>query len=456
MRSGKIACWVFLFVFMVSPFCYAEDIDVQETLRTLEARIEALEKKVAEQETCIKSQDIAMEEQQEKITGYDSKFSQLDETLHRQTGSPVQLVEGFEIGAGGTMIVQGTGNVNDATSGAQKKVSRADASYTMDLTIGKTFEEASGKAFLHLEAGQGDGLEENLTLYSNVNRDADNDTRVRLSELWYEQGLFDRAVFTFGKLDPTVYFDNNEVANDETTQFLGRIFCVSPTIEFPDYAAGVRLAYMPVEWLELGYGAFDGDSDWEKVGDHLFNIGQVNFVTHFFDLPGNYRFYGWSNNVDHTKWEDTGKTNEDNYGFGFSFDQKATDLVTLFTRYGWQNPKVYNLSTMATGELNYSLEQSWSAGFQLEGEPWGREKDVLAFAVGQVFPSDDYKKAGGSLDPARKAETEGHLEAYYRIFVNDHLSVSPDLQYIWNPFGKDVSEDTSSIFVGGMRAQVDF
>ena len=266
----------------------------------------------------------------------------------------------------------------------------------------------------------------------------------------------DKAVLTFGKLDPTAYFDNNEVANDETTQFLGRIFRNSPTIEFPDNGASIRAAYLPWEWLEVSYGLFDANSDWEKVGDNLFNIGQITFKTNFFNLPGNYRFLGWNNNVYHTKWLAAEKTKEAAFGFGLSFDQKLTDITTAFLRYGWQDPKVCNPDIKTTGDLNYSLEHSWSAGLQFEGKPWGRENDVLAFAVGQILPSDDYKKAGESLDPARRAKTEGHFEAYYRIYANKYLSITPDFQYIWNPFGKDVAEDTSGIFVGGMRAQVDF
>jgi len=169
-------------------------------------------------------------------------------------------------------------------------------------------------------------------------------------------------------------------------------------------------------------------------------------------LPGNYRFYGWNNNANHTKWLDTGKTKESTYGFGLSFDQKINDIVILFTRYGWQKPEVYNSELTAADGSNYSLEQSWSAGFQVEGKPWGRDNDVFAFAVGQVMPSGDYEKANeGYL-----AKAEGHLEAYYKIHVNDHLSISPDFQYIWNPFGKDVAGNTDGIFVGGMRAQVDF
>ncbi|MBU1726086.1 MAG: carbohydrate porin [Candidatus Omnitrophica bacterium] len=445
------------FVFLSGTPVFADDLSVRDEIAQLKARVLALENKLSEHDKCMNEQKQCILDQNNKIVEYESRLAQFDTTLHRQTGMPISIAEGLEIGAGGTMIIQGANNTNNAAADITKKENRTDASYSADITIGKEFKEVGGRAFLHLEAGQGDGLEDDLTLYSNVNRDADNDNNVRLSELWYEQALFkDKGAFTFGKLDPTAYFDNNEAANDETTQFLGRIFRNSPTIEFPDNTAGLRLAYIPAKWVELGLGVFDGNSDWEKVGDNLFNIGQVAFKTNFFGLSGNYRFLGWNNNVYHTKWLDTGKEKESAYGFGLSFDQKASDNVTAFCRYGWQDPKVYNPDIKATGDLNYSLEHSWSAGLQVEGKPWGRENDVVGFAVGQAFASGDYKKAGASLSPAIKARPEGHLEAYYRIHINDHLSLSPDFQYIWSPFGKDVADDTGSIFIGGMRTQVDF
>ncbi|MDD5116830.1 MAG: carbohydrate porin [Candidatus Omnitrophica bacterium] len=436
---------------------FAEEYVTREQYEQLEKRVLALEEKLSTHEKCINEQKLCMLEQEKKISEYESKLSDFDAQLHRQTGSPISIAEGLEIGAGATMVIQGANNTNNASSDASRKKGRTDASYSTDITLAKEFKDINGKAFLHLENGQGKGLEDDLTLYSNVNRDADDDVNVRVTEIWYEQGLFkDKAVVTFGKLDPTAYFDNNEVANDETTQFLGRIFRNSPALEFPDNSAGIRFAYIPKEWIEFGYGVFDGKSSWEKIGDNLFNIGQITFKPAFFNLPGNYRFYGWNSNVYHTKWLDTDKTKEPAYGFGLSFDQKLNNITTAFLRYGWQNPGVYNPEITATGGLNFSLEHSWSAGLQVEGKPWGREKDMLAFAVGQVFPSSDYRKAGASLDPARRAKAEGHIETYYRIHLNDHLSISPDLQYIWNPFGRDVAGDTAGIFVGGMRAQVDF
>ncbi len=446
-----------LFCCVLSVFLFtdvfADDISVKEEIRFLKERIQALEEKVAAQEKCMNDQKQCILEQDKKINDYESRLSQFDTDLHRQTGSPIGLIEGLELGIGGTMVMQGTNNVNDATPGVERKSSRADVSYSADITLGKEFKDTGGRAFLHLEAGQGSGLEDNLTLYSNVNRDAgDSEAKAEVTEFWYEQALFgSKLAVTFGKLDPTAYFDNNEAANDETTQFLSGIFRNSPVLEFPDNAAGARLAYMPFDWLELGYGVFDANGDWEELGDNFFNIGQVAFKTNLFTFPGNYRFYLWNNNADHVKWTDAGKTDEAAYGFGLSFDQKVNEAVTLFARYGWENPKVYNPEIKAIGDLDYSLEQSWSAGMQVEGKPWGRKKDVLAFAVGQVFASGDYKDYYGY-----RARPEGHLEAYYRIHVNDYLSISPDIQYIWNPFGKDISGDTSPVFIGGLRAQLDF
>lgn len=445
--------FIILHFILMSRIAFAEEMSIREEINQLKARIQTLEDKLAKQDNQITTQVEVINSQQQKITDYEVKLSQFEEKLHRVPGAPMKLMEGLELGAGATIIVQGTDNVNYDSEGETLKKSRADGTYTADITLAKEFKEINSRAFLHLEAGEGAGLENNLTVYSNVNRDAgDSEARVEVTEIWYEQLLFkDMVALTFGKLDPTAYFDQSEVANDETTQFLSRIFRNSPTIEFPDNTAGIRIAYLPVRWLELDCGVFDGNSDWEKIGDNLFNIGQAHFKTNFFSLPGNYRFLGWNNNVRHIKWLDTEKQKEANYGFGLSFDQKVTDVVTVFTRYAWQDPEVYNPDIAAEGDHYYTLEHSWSAGFQIEGKPWGRENDVLAFAIGQAVPSGDYKKATGGL-----TKNEGHLEAYYKVHINAHLSLSPDFQYIWNPFGKDISEDTSGIFVGGMRAQIDF
>ncbi len=458
----KVTLFLLAFSFLCATATFADEVSIKEELDQLKARIQSLENRLAEQEKCAKEQDSCIAEQRQKITEYEAKFKEMDEQLHRQVGPPTIVSKDLRIGVGATMIVQATDNTN-ATE--EKKAGRTDASFSEDITISKEFEGLNSEAFIHLEAGQGAGLTNELSLYSNVNADANDEEHVSVSEIWYEQGLFgDKALITFGKLDPTVYFDNNEVANDETTQFLADMFKINPAIEFPDNTVALRAAAMPVDWLELNYGVFNTNGNWDEIADNLFNVGQVTFKTNFFDLSGNYRFLGWQNRAHHTKWLDIERQKEHTYGFALSFDQKAHEIVTLFARYGWQDPEVFNPDIMASGDFNYSLEHSWSAGLQIEGKPWHREKDIIAFAVGQAIPSDDYKKSGESIDPdtgevitsAWRGENEGHLEAYYRIHINDHLSISPDIQYIWNPFGKDIVDDTNGIFVGGMRAQVDF
>lgn len=447
MRNGLCVAAAAM-VLLHLPSAYGQT-SAEERLKALEARVTALEKTVGDQAKCIQDQKLCIEDQKQKITGYETRFQEMDQNLNRQLAGPALLADSLRIGASATMIVQGTGNTNVDP----KKQSRTDASYSADVTLEKEFKDLGSRAFIHLESGQGNGLEDNLTLYSNVNRDADNDNNVRLTEVWYEQGFSgERALLTFGKLDPTVYFDTNEAANDETTQFLGRMFRNSPVVEFPDNTGGIRLGVSPVEWLELEGGLFDADADFEELGGDLFTVGQVNFKPQLLGRGGNYRLLAWNNGADHTDWRDSGKNGENAYGYGLSFDQEVTDTVTAFARWGWQDPHVYNPNLTATNGANYSLEQAWSVGFQFGGKPWGREKDMAGVAVGQAIPSKDYKRSDSSL----LARTESHLETYYNIRMNDHLSISPDFQYIWNPFGKDVADDTSNAAVYGVRAQIDF
>jgi len=369
------------------------------------------------------------------------------EAKQAESKEPVKIptfLQGLEFTAGATFVAQGTDNVNGGA--ARTRDSRFDASYSSDIGLSKEFSDIGGLAFIELETGEGEGLEDNLSLFSGVNADSNNAGRVELAQAGYSQKMFsDKLALTFGKLDPTGTFDGNEAANDETAQFLAPMFVNNPAIEFPDNGAGITAVYSPFDKIELSYGIFDGNSDWEKACDNLFNIGQVGLKTSLFDKDGNYRFIVWHSNTNHTKWLDTTKEKEAAYGFAVSFDQKLTDDLTMFSRYGWQNPKVY------VADNGYSLEHAWSLGLQLTGSKWGRNSDALGFAFGQNVASDDYKDVS-----AVRADVENHFELYYKVTVNEHLAITPDLQYIINPFGSDAAANDNDVFIGGLRAQVDF
>ncbi len=354
-----------------------------------------------------------------------------------------QLFEGLSIGGGITTVIQSTHNAN-----GDDKEDVTDASYSVDLEIEQKFSDF-GLAFVHLETGDGSGVEDELVVFSNVNRDADDsDNSISLTEVYYEHYFkFIPLTLTIGKIDPTCYLDTNEYANDECGQFLGHIFRNSPAIMFPDdNSFGARMAIEPLELVDIELMAMDANDDWEDVFDNMFLSCQINFKPNLLNMPGNYRIYGWLNDKEFTRWSDSTDNKEENYGFGLSFDQQITDSVGVFFRYSWQKPEMY-----AEGE-DFSIEQSWSIGSQVNGSFWHRENDFLGVAFGQIFPSDDYKDAGENL----KANSEEHLELYYRYQLNEYVHISPDLQVIWDPYGGDAENGDKTIVVGGVRAQVSF
>jgi len=422
-----IVCLSFLLIFSLYsvPGAYADEIaELKAQIKALQARVKTLE---AAQET-VQAQQVKTVEKVAKIEALPN------------------VLEGINISAGATFVVQGTHNAN-ADNLDKDGEDAGDSSYSIDLTFEKEFEDY-GKAVINLEAGGGAGVEDELKLFNNVNTDADNDENIRLTKAFYEHYLKSLPLtLVFGKIGANDYVDTNEYANDECTQFLGRMFKNSATIELADNGPGIVFALKPTNLVDIDLVLADTDSDWEDVFDNIFLAGQINLKPNLFNRGGNYRIIAWLNGQAHIRWSDSSSTKDNGYGFGISFDQEITDNLGAFLRYGWQDPE-QRLSGL---DDHFSLEHSWSTGLQFNGSIWGRDKDAFALAIGQVIPSSDYKDVG-SLN----AKNEGHLEVYYSYVINDHLTLSPDVQVIWNPYGKDATTGDDLIVVGGLRGQVDF
>jgi len=417
--------FLLIFSFYFVQGAYADEIaELKAQIKALQARVEALE-----------ATQKVVEVKQDKT---DAKIARI-ETIP-------SFLEGIDISAGATFVVQGTHNAN-ADNLDKEGEDVADASYSIDLAFEKEFDDY-GKAVINLEAGGGAGVEDELKLFSNVNADADNDENLRLTKAFYEHYLKSLPLtLVFGKIGANDYIDTNEYANDECTQFLGRMFKNSVTIELADNGPGVGIILKPADFVDVDLVLADADSNWEDMFDNIFLAGQVNFKPNLFNREGNYRIIAWLNDQAHTRWGDSTATKDDGYGFGISFDQEITDNLGVFIRYGWQDPE-QRLNGL---DDDFSLEYSWSTGLQFSGNIWGRDNDVFALAIGQAIPSSDYKNAGNL-----NAKSEGHFEAYYSYVVNDHLTLSPDIQVIWNPYGKDATTGDDIIIVGGLRGQVDF
>jgi carbohydrate-selective porin OprB len=425
----------------------------------LKIQIAELQKQVNEQKQCMMDQQGTVEQVRRSLI----QSVPSDRLIKYTPGEGLEIAPcGFKIQADATFILQGTPNANNAADGTHK--GRCDAGWSSDIFIEKSFDDW-GLALLHLEPGQGTGAEDQLALYSNVDRDSnDTGSNVPVTELWYEHYLFDKQfTITAGKLDPANYLDQNEYAFNETTQFLGRIFRNSPAIEWPNdntLGGSITIAPKALPYIAVNGSYFNANNSWEDVFSKPFISTELTFMpakAFGYDEKmwgGNYRVYWWYNGLDHSKLVDQGEMTPDvvkerNYGVGLSFDQMITDVFGVFTRFGWQRP---DLAIASTNPNTAPCEGSWSAGLQVSGKLWNREDDVLGVAIGQVLPSQHYKNAGNG------GAAEGHFEAYYKVKLTKNLYISPDLQCIWNPRG--ISEpyqgDDNTIFVYGVRGQLDF
>ncbi len=370
-----------------------------------------------------------------EIQDLQEKVEHLDKHLiHRpETQKNVRFFDGLKIFLGLTGILQGSSGA-DGPAGRDQ----TDASGSLDLEVQSRIGD-HGKAFLLAESRHGAGLNDDIETFHGINADAvEDESALKLTEAWYEHAFSDgHLLFTLGKVDLTNYFDTNAVANNEKLQFMSHGFVNNIAVEFPeDNGPGLRLAYFPAEHVEIGLGLGESDADFEEVARGPFGILELIYKHNREDLEGNYRLYIWMNRSNHTEWKDSLHDHEKSRGLGVSLDQAFNPRFTGFLRAGLQDKSVSQV------DLAVSL------GFEWSGPLSGRDKDVLALAVGLAHLSDDYEDAA-PMD----TDNEQMAEVYYTFHVNEHLLISPDIQVIRNPSGL---ADADTITILGVRAQVLF
>jgi len=368
-------------------------------------------------------------------------------------GMSVEALE-LTIEPSATIIFQGTPRTN------KKEIKEFAVTYVGYLQFTKKFGKWA-KAFLEVKQGWGDRLEEQLSLFANVNYNAwDVKGNIRARKFWYQQNFFDEQfTISSGQYNSRDVFAQNKYARDDDIQFLNWLMNRFPGIEWPaSYCFTIHsyAGFEAIDFLEFEFNYFDADSDWEKVFHRGMATWQVNLKPASLleidpeQWEGNYRFYAWVNTRKHTKLVDAGEakskdTKEINYGFGLSYDQMITDVFAVFGRFGWQRPDIEPATPNATAGGVSAL--AWFTGAQMTGRYWNREDDVIAVAVGQIVPSGKYKDAG---NPGR---AEGHIEMYYRYQLDKCISISPDFQIIWNPDGDEALRN-NPVFTYGARINI--
>ena len=402
----------------------------------LDEEIEQLKQRIRELEQKQTKQNEALAEQEEERDSETTFFNELTDRF-------------------GTLSVHGDvvgyyqGAIIDGTIAGENLSDPSGFGYVADLQFAFV-PFTDSQVFLRLHAGEGDGadvdLEDKGLIYGDLNTLNDNNpgnSTVNVLELYYFQGLLDgKLTLLAGKTEPVVLIDVNSFANDEYTQFVGKPFVNDVVLDAENiYSPLIAIGFAPnANWkfdaLIQSTNRPELPSDQQKsryddVFDTPFVAAQVTYTNLDLkrDLIGNYRFYSFFATYERDKLDGNGK--QKGWGVGISIDQQISDKAGLFARAGYHNEEVYE------------VEWQWTVGAELSRLFPGREDDRFGIGFAGLHISDNVELN----------DTELHFEAYYKFHLGETFTLTPDIQYVANPFG-DSSGD--GIFAGMLRLVWDF
>jgi Carbohydrate-selective porin, OprB family/S-layer homology domain len=196
----------------------------------------------------------------------------------------------------------------------------------------------------------------------------------------------------------------------------------------------------------VNQGVFDGDNavfgQLAFKPNDKFNVGLTYARTYTDDIAGVDGKDGFDNFASGTGSK---KANEpfgkvasitNNYGVEASF--KLTDKATLGGWYGFTNAE--QTAGTKTADISY-----WAATLGIKD--FAREGNTLGLIFGQP------PKLTGGKDVTKDADTSYHLEALYKMQLNDRIQVTPSLLVIFNP---EHNNNNDTIYVGTLRTTFSF
>ncbi|MBI5327806.1 MAG: carbohydrate porin [Deltaproteobacteria bacterium] len=424
-----------VFMLMAGLFIFLNQAIGAEKKTTYGSELEELKKRVEDLEKRMKDTEV------------------VDELGHRF--HPIHSIYGLKIGGGLTITAQGVDYRNNRSAGA------ISADIALESPVGK-----DGRAIAVLDFQRGPGLQNLPALLTSPNGNttgtnadiesfSNNTSHLHITQFYYEHNVASNLVASIGQLDITGYFDANEFANNERTQFFANLFVNNPTIEFGGsadfYSPGIRLTYGPFEAMDITAGVFEGNGDYTDMFDKPFYMAEINFKLMPADSEGNYRIYYWGRHgrdylTNTANPDDTTLLNAGNSGVGLSIDQVITSGAGVWLRAGVQSEKVAQFDRHISGGVN------------INGKAFNRPNDVIGIGYGATFIGKDYKdyqkRSSANFEPG----IEHYMELYYNMAVSDAAQsagfhISPGIQYVTNPGG---NANASKLFIYGLRLQTFF
>ena len=244
------------------------------------------------------------------------------------------------------------------------------------------------------------------------------------------------------------HLDANSFANDESADFSSGMFINNPLILPVNDGSGAAIAWNlggSAFTLRAGYVAqnaslptSDGTINRGLFGDPYQGTVELEFAPKNTDDASPFAI-----RLQYTR---ASVNNLDYNTGGINLEWAFNKAVAVFGRYGFGNisnrgnaiaAALPTYTTTANDSLN---PQTWSAGFAFPD--LFKEGAMAAIAVGQPFVENQVGNA-----------TQTNVELFYRFPISSNISITPDLQFIFNP---NNNSNNSTITVGTLRTVFTF
>jgi carboxypeptidase family protein len=390
----------------------AADFERQQLLQriaTLEQRINDLESTtvLSEPETRVRRVEVFVDpsggEHDEPVPGAERVVTYQRERVYRRQTISEKIEEALEdaeqrsvsVGVDAAMGTQFAGR----TRGQLDANKRAYALASADLffTAGIAQHTIFFADIVGLSGAPPDAEIPSLTLLNGYTARLVRQNELNLREAWLRTELFgQRLALTAGRLDLTNYFDQNAIANDESTQFIGDALVNNQMLGLATNGTGVATEFDPKNGFRFKFGFQQSNTDATNLSDSLYTLSEVGYTFTPLALPeGTYRVWFRTDNT---------TPEEIRTAVGLSFDQKLTSVVGLFARYGTQD--------LETGER----DRFYSAG--------------VGFQRGLVFNPEDTWGIGYARMDLASGEREDLVEGYYNLLLTERLRLSFHLTHV--------------------------
>jgi hypothetical protein len=257
-----------------------------------------------------------------------------------------------------------------------------------------------------------------LTLLNGYTARLIRQNELNLREAWLRTELFgQRLALSAGRLDLTNFFDQNAIANDESTQFISDALVNNQMLGLASNGTGAAVEYDPKNGFRLKFGFQQSNTDATNLSDSMYTLTEAGYTFTPFALPeGTYRVWLRTDNTSASIQK----------AAGLSLDQMVTPVMGVFARYGTQ-------------AMDLGRDHFFSVG--------------VGFRNGLVFNPDDTWGVGYAQMRLESGEREKLTEGYYNVLLTERLRLSFHLTHVLD---RPVEDTRFGYLLPGVRLQAAF